>query len=191
MRIRGITGGGAATTGAAATTCGGGATGAEPAIATSIASPLGTPAPGPPVPPPGTPIVSGSGGKSITACVPLGITCGSVKIAASLSGECVLTGRTTGPGAGGAGGTPGGASIVANIARGRTCGDNTGTSTAHPKRSTSPARPAHVLQNRFDAGPDESVAVSNMMLPPFGARTHCSSGCQRVDSASVAGASGC
>ncbi|SPE36746.1 hypothetical protein SBA6_60053 [Candidatus Sulfopaludibacter sp. SbA6] len=175
-RTRGITGVGGATTGAALITRGVGATGAVPAIKMSIGSPPGMPFVAPPATPPGTPIVSESAGRPMIVGVDVGTLGGSLKGSNARSAECDLVGRTTGPGAGGAGGTPGGASIVVNIACGKTCGDKTGASTAHPNRSASPARPAHVLQSGFDAGPDESVAVSNMMLPPFVARTHYSSG---------------
>jgi hypothetical protein len=100
--------------------------------------------------------------------VVFGITFGATRPLNVIRGTaCVLRGRTIGPGAGGGGGTPGGASIVTNIARGKTCGESTGTNTAPPSKSTSPATPMHVLQNRFDEGPDESAAVSNMTRPPF------------------------
>src|ERR1035441_5664740 len=73
-------------------------------------------------------------------------------------------GTTFGPGGGGGGGAPGVTSVVTRNARPKVCGEISGASTAQPISTACPVNPMAVVQTLLLVGPQENVAVSNMVI---------------------------
>src|SRR5438477_8479550 len=105
--------------------------------------------------PPGTPAMPETAGSSSILNALGGIWVGMIRPCLKICDTMltVLMGLTTGPRGGAGGGGPGAAMVAIHAARGSTCGEIMGASTAPITSNACPATPANVVQTRFDTGP--------------------------------------